>query len=46
MNMLKEKFMKIIVPLIAVVALILAGYFYSQIRVLRNNPWLKKRLLT
>src|SRR3989338_4926819 len=38
MNMLKEKFMKIIVPLIAVVALILAGYFYSQIRVLMNNP--------
>ena len=38
MNMLKEKFMKIIVPLIAVVALILAGDFYSQIRVLRNNP--------
>lgn len=30
--------MKVVLPLVAVVALILAGYFYSQVRLLKNNP--------
>lgn len=36
--MSKENFMKIVVLIIAVVAVVLAGYFYSQLRMLKNNP--------
>ncbi len=36
--MSKEKFMKVVVPVIAVVAIIAAGYMYSQLRVLKQNP--------
>lgn len=38
MDMLKEKFVKVVVPLVAVVAIVLAGYFYSQIKVLKQDP--------
>jgi len=37
-NTLKQKLMKAVVPAIALVAIILAGYFYSQVRVLKQNP--------
>ena len=30
--------MKVVVPVIAVVAIIAAGYLYSQVRVLKQNP--------
>ena len=30
--------MKFVFPIITVIAIILAGYFYSQIRVLKQNP--------
>ena len=30
--------MKMVVPVVAVVAIVLAGYFYSQLRVLKKNP--------
>jgi len=36
--MLKQNFMKVGVPVIAILALALAGYFYSQVRVLKTNP--------
>ena len=36
--MSKDKFMKVVVPVIAVVAIIAAGYLYSQVRVLKQNP--------
>ncbi len=29
---------KVVVPVVAIVAIILAGYFYSQVRVLKKNP--------
>ena len=38
MEKLKQKFSSIIVPLIAIVAIVLSGYFYSQIRSLKKNP--------
>ncbi|MCX6757310.1 MAG: hypothetical protein NTZ44_00255 [Candidatus Nomurabacteria bacterium] len=37
-SMLKQKFFKVFVPVIAVVAIGLAGYFYSQVLVLKKNP--------
>lgn len=37
-NMQKEKLMKTVVPIVAIVAVVLAGYFYSQLRVLKQNP--------
>lgn len=35
---LKNKFMRITVPVIAVVAILLAGYFYMQVRDLKKDP--------
>ena len=37
-NILRHKSMKFVFPVITVIAIILAGYFYSQIRVLKQNP--------
>ena len=37
-NILKQKFTKIVFPLVAVVAIALAGYFYSQVVALKKNP--------
>jgi hypothetical protein len=37
-NILKEKIVKFGLPLIAVAAVVLAGYFYSQVRTLKQNP--------
>lgn len=36
--MSKQNFIKVIIPLIAIIAIVLAGYFYSQIRVLKKDP--------
>ncbi len=36
--MLKQNLMKNLVPVVALVAVVLAGYFYSQVRVLKQNP--------
>ncbi len=38
MNMSKEKFVKVVVPIIAIVAVVVAGYLYSQVRVLKQDP--------
>lgn len=37
-NMLKQKFMKFGVPAIAVIAVVLCAYFYSQVHSLKQNP--------
>ena len=37
-NMLKQKFMKVVVPIIAVVAIASSIYFYLQIRELQKDP--------
>ncbi len=34
----KQKFITIIVPIIAIVAIVLSGYFYLQVRTLSKNP--------
>ncbi len=36
--MLKQKLMTVVLPIVAIVALALAGYFYSQIRSLKQDP--------
>ena len=36
--MSKQRLMTVVVPIVAVVALALAGYFYSQIRTLKQDP--------
>ena len=36
--MLKQKFMKVVVPIIAVVAIASSIYFYLQIRELKKDP--------
>lgn len=35
---LQRRILKTIVPLIAILAIIAAGYFYSELRMLRKNP--------
>lgn len=35
---LKQRLVKVVLPVVAVVALALAGYFYSQVRLLKQNP--------
>jgi hypothetical protein len=35
---LKQRLVKVVLPVVAVVALALAGYFYSQVRQLKQNP--------
>jgi len=37
-NIFKERFFSLVVPVIAVVAILVAAYFYNQIRTLKNNP--------
>lgn len=37
-SMVKQKFIKIVIPVIALVAIGLCVYFYSQIRILKQNP--------
>lgn len=37
-NALGQRFFKVIVPLIAIVAIVAAGYFYTQLRELKQNP--------
>jgi hypothetical protein len=37
-NMSKQKLMTVVLPLVTIVALALAGYFYSQIRSLKQDP--------
>jgi len=41
LNKFWQKLKKVIVPLIAVVAVILAGYFYSEVQSLKQNPQVK-----
>lgn len=36
--MSKEKFVKVVVPIVAIVAVVVAGYLYSQVRVLKQSP--------
>ncbi len=36
--MLKQKLKKVVLPLIVIVAVALAGYFYYQVRLLKQNP--------
>lgn len=35
---LKQRLVRVVLPVVAVVALALAGYFYSQVRLLKQNP--------
>ena len=37
-NILKEKLLKVVFPVIAVAAIIVAGYFYWQIHTLKQDP--------
>ncbi len=37
-NMSQKNLMRVEVPFIAIIAVVLAGYFYSQLRVLKQNP--------
>jgi type IV secretory pathway VirJ component len=39
-NALGQKVFKVIIPLVAVAALVVAGYFYNQVRVLKQDPQL------
>lgn len=33
-----QRFFKVVVPVVAIVAIVAAGYFYSQVRTLKQNP--------
>ena len=35
---LKQKMFKVVIPAVALAAIIVAGYFYSQVRMLKQNP--------
>jgi hypothetical protein len=37
-DVVKNKFTKVVVPLIAIIAIVLAGYFYKQVRDLKKDP--------
>lgn len=37
-KILKQRLIKVVLPLVTVIALILAGYFYSQVLLLQKNP--------
>ncbi len=39
-TVVKQKLLKVGVPVVAVIAVIFAGYFYSQVRVLKQDPQL------
>lgn len=36
--MLSRRFYKVVMPLVALAALLVAGYFYNQVRVLKQDP--------
>lgn len=33
-----QKFMKVVVPLVAIIAIVAAGYLFNQVRILKKNP--------
>ncbi len=33
-----QKFMKVVVPLVAILAIVAAGYLFNQVRILKKNP--------
>lgn len=37
-EILKQRLKRVVLPLVAVVAIVLAGYFYTQVRALKQNP--------
>jgi hypothetical protein len=37
-KIVREKFMKVIVPVVALSAVVIAGYLYMQVRTLKQNP--------
>jgi len=37
-NMLKQRLVRVVLPVVAVIAVILAFYFYSQVRALKQDP--------
>jgi hypothetical protein len=37
-NSLGQRLFKVVVPLVAVAAIITAGYFYNQVRILKQDP--------
>ncbi len=37
-KIVREKFMKVIVPVVALAAVVIAGYLYMQVRTLKQNP--------
>ncbi len=37
-NISKQNLIRIVIPIIAIVAVVLAGYFYLQVRVLKKDP--------
>jgi hypothetical protein len=37
-SFLQDRLVRVIVPAVAIVAVIVAGYFYSELRVLQKNP--------
>ena len=37
-NTWRNLFLKVVIPLVALVAILIAGYFYWQIRILKQNP--------
>ncbi len=37
-NILKQRVFKVFIPVVAVIAIVLAGYFYMQVRKLQQNP--------
>lgn len=37
-DVVKNKFVKVVVPLIAIIAILAAGYFYKQVRDLKKDP--------
>jgi hypothetical protein len=38
MDSLRQKVFTVVIPLVALAAIIVAGYFYSQVRVLKQDP--------
>lgn len=38
MDEAKQRMFKVVVPVVAIIAVVLAGYFYSQVRALKQNP--------
>jgi len=38
MNVLRQKLFTVVIPVVALAAIVVAGYFYSQVRVLKQDP--------